>query len=261
MTAGTSGAIRYWTNHELDVIRRLYPEGGINAVHEALPHRSRSSIYQHARQLGVRRDGICHVRESYKHDPALDAKIRKLHERPLLKGAVKEFAYNIGRPAWWVSKRARDMGLKTPRFKEPDWCEAEIELLHATAHVTPKAAREKLMRAGYRRSMTAIVVKRKRLGVRPDANGYYNAGQVAALMGVDSNTVIRWIRFGELPAQKRGLAVDVNRDNWWVNEAGLRKFVITHPLRVDLKKIPDANRLWFIGLVAGDPGLGSAVAA
>jgi hypothetical protein len=44
---------------------------------------------------------------------------------------------------------------------------------------------------------------------------------------------------------------------WQIGEKDLREFIVTYPLRVELRKIPDSNRVWFIGLLAGRAGIAS----
>lgn len=243
-----------WTTREVAIVREHYPLGGVAAC---LPHltRSRGSIYQRANALGLRAPGETGVRESWPNDPEIDARIRKLHETPLLKGAITEFAARIGRPKWYVSRRARELGLKTPRFKEAAWSQDEIQLLHDTSHIGTAAARKRFLKEGFNRSETAIHVKRKRLGVsvrqsRQDA-GLYAAHAISELFGVDAKTTLRWIRMGELRAKRR----DTDTDEYVVAERDLREFIITHPMRVELRKIPDSNRAWFIELLAGRAGL------
>lgn len=251
---------RDWTTREIELLREHYPRGGVAAC---MPHiqRSRGSIYQHANALRLRAPGETGVREHWPNDPEIDAKIRRLHERPLLKGAVTAFADQIKRPRWYVSKRARELGLKTPRFKELPWTDAELQILHDTAHIGTANARKAFIRAGFNRSETAIHVKRKREGIsmalaRQD-HGQYTATQLSHLFGVDAKTVTRWIALGELPAKHWG----TNRteiqggDMWQISERDLREFVVSHPLRIELRKIPDSNRAWFIELVAGRAGL------
>lgn len=244
---------RFWTTKEVAIVRELYPAGGVDACLAVLT-RPRSAIYQKAAAMKLRAPGVTGVRESWPNDPEIDRQLRLLHEQPLLNGAIVEFARLVRRPVWYVSRRARELGLKTPRFKEEPWSEAEIELLHKTAHIGTANARGAFLRAGFNRSETAIHVKRKRERIsvplaKNDA-GIYNANQLAELLGVDRKTVTRWISMDGLRAEREG-------DFWLVTEAHLRDFIVTHPLRVELRKIPDSNRVWFIELVAGRAGLSS----
>jgi hypothetical protein len=256
----------FWTAREISLVREHYPVGGVDAC---LRHvqRGRQSIYQRAASMGLRAPGQTGVREHWPNDPEIDARIKRLHETPLHKGAIAEFAKRISRPRWYVSKRARELGLKTPRFKEAAWSAAEIQILHDTAHVGTKNARRAFARHGYSRSETAIHVKRKRerisvVQAAQDA-GHYTANQVADLFGIDGKTVGRWISMKEMPAKHRGTdrTQAQGGDMWSIAECDLREFIITHPLRVELRKIPDSNRAWFIELIAGRAGVGVGEAA
>lgn len=236
---------RFWTTTELAAVREHYPRGGVEAC---LPHvqRNRQSIYQRAAAMGLHAPGYSGARERWPNDPELDERIRRLHEHPLQRGAIRDFAECVGRPCWYVSRRARELGLKTPRFREPPWTPSEVQLLHDTAHLLPSGARLTFKRSGYTRSDTAIVVKRKRQGIlltqaRND-EGLFNANQLSELLGVDRKTVARWITLSELPGKKRG-------DLWFIKDRDLREFIITHPFRVELRKIPDSSRAWFIELL------------
>jgi hypothetical protein len=151
---------RFWTTAEIAIVREHYPHGGIDACVPLLSKRSRSSIYQRAGKLKLRAPGQPALRQSWKPDADIDARIVWLHQRPMGRGAILEFAARISRPQWWVSKRARELGLKTPRFKESPWSEAELALLHETSHLSAKQARIRFVKAGFTRSETAIHVMR-----------------------------------------------------------------------------------------------------
>lgn len=246
----------FWTTQEIALLREHYPQGGINAC---LPHinRTRSSIYQHAHAQGLRAPSAPGVRLHHEVTSELDAAIRLLHQRPLLRGAIIEFAARWGRPAWWVSKRARELGLKTPRFREPPWTLAEVEILHDTAHFTPAIASARLRKAGYRRSESAVIVKRKRecIGVtqsRVDA-GYMSGSYLAELLGLDRKTPATWVARHGLKGARRWKDGREN-DEIVIREKDFREFVITNPARIELRKIPDSSRAWFIELLAGRAG-------
>lgn len=248
---------RFWTVREIALVREHYPQGGITAC-EAVIQRTRSSIYQRAQMLGLHAPGQPMVRRHYANDARLDEELRVLHQRPLLKGAIIEFAARWNRPVWWVSQRARCLGLKTPRFREPPWTAAEIDILHDTATVTPKNASMAFKRGGFLRSETAIVVKRKREGIgitqsRLDA-GLLNGHQVAEMLGVDGKTPSSWIALHGLKATKRWKD-GRDHDDWVIRESDLREFIISHPCRIELRKIPDSSRAWFIELLAGRAGI------
>jgi excisionase family DNA binding protein len=242
----------HWTTREIAIVRKHYPLGGIDACLPLLKGRTRSGIYNQAGKFRLRAPGQPQMRQSWKKDPEIDSRIVWLHQRPMDRGAILELAARIGRPQWWVSKRARELGLKTPRFKEGPWTDAELTLLHETSHLTTKTARDRYRKARFDRSETAIHVMRKRQHIsvvqaRQDA-GYYTGNQVADMLGVDPKSITRWINIGELKAARNG-------ENYSIRESALREFVITYPLRIELRKIPDSSRTWFIELIAGRAGV------
>lgn len=229
----------FWTVPELSVVREHYPEGGINACEPLLPGRSRASIYQKAGELGVRSNRIkVKVRRSYPKDAHVDEQIRFAHQSVPTKGYMQTLAERVGRPRWWVSKRARELGLTTPRFMEPAWSDEELAIVERTAKLTPSGSQKALERAGFHRSVTAVVVKRKRLDITiPKPAGVYCPNSLGALLGYDPKTPIRWIRTGQLRAvEKDGVFV--------IREADIRAFLLAHPMQVDLRKLPLLNRPW-----------------
>lgn len=129
----------------------------------------------------------------------------------------------------------------------------ELQLLVDTAHLSPKVAAARFKKHGFVRSETGIHVKRKRLKVKPSDNGYYNASQLAMLLGVDPSTVANWCERGWLKAKRRG----TNRtqpqggDQWWIREADVRTFAVHHPMRIDHRKLPPSSWAWFVELLVG----------
>lgn len=248
---------RFWTTRELGLIRQHYPQGGLDAVMPLLPGRTRGATYQQARMMGLKAPGAITVRQSWPKDARVDDEIRAAHQRPMKKGDVVRLARSLGRPLWWVSKRARALNLVTPRFREPPWNDDELALLRTTAAATPERAQVVFRRHGFQRSATAITVQRKRNGILRQPGEDYTGHGVAAMLGHDPTTVGRWIRLGLLKA-KPDPHCHARRDGratqYVVTERALREFLINHAIRVDLRKIPAAHTPWFIELLAGRAG-------
>ena len=236
----------FWTTKELALIREHYPAGGINACEPHLPGRTRTSIYQRAGVLGLRSPlQKVQVRQHWPNDEHLDQQIRFAHQQAPTRGSVANLAERIGRPPWWVSKRARELGLITPRFRDPTWSEAELAIVAATEQFRPEATQRRLRAAGFERTISAVVVRRKRMGIRvPEPVGEYSAAQVAKLLGYEPAIGSRWVRLGLLGASK-------DCDEHRITDAQLRRFIAEHPLQVDLRKLPLGNRPWFIELLTG----------
>lgn len=248
---------RDWTTRELAIVREHYPSGGIDAVLAQLPHRTRSAVYNKANTLGVRCAGRPMVRESWPLEPGMDEAIRAAHQRAMKKGDVKRLAKQLARPVWWVSRRARELGLTTPRFRELPWCAEEIAILRATSHLAPAAIKRALRYKGFRRTETAIAVQRKRNGITRTPGEDYSCRQAADLLGADPGLLMREIRMGYLRAkphpdyQPRS---DGQTTQWVITERDLREYAITHPVRLNLRKLPAGHVPWFIELIAGRAG-------
>jgi hypothetical protein len=239
-----------WTTTEHAIIRKHYAAGGINTCEPLLPKRSRSAIYQQARILGCKSDSMPAVRQAYAQDPHIDQQIRFAHQTAPKKGDIEALAERVNRPAWWVSRRARDMGLVTPRFSEPVWTAAEMKILGDTEHLAPTASQRALKRAGFTRTLTAVIVKRKRLGIyMPERIGVYTTGQLGELLGYERSTPSHWVKNGLLQATMKSNNLGVQEAE--VTDAQLREFLIRHPLQVDLRRLPLGNRPWFIELLTG----------
>ncbi|MEO7065358.1 MAG: hypothetical protein ABI114_00455 [Rhodanobacter sp.] len=243
-----------WTTVEVRVLRELYPTGGINAVIEQLPRRSRAAIYNHARAAGLRCAGQPQVRASWPADPTIDEAIRVAHQCVMQRGAVVKLAARIGRPVWWTSRRARDLGLTTPRFRELTWCTAEIDVLKRTAHLAPQAVQRGLKYAGFRRTTTAISVQRKRQGITRQKGEDYSCRQAADMLGADAGTLMREIRMGYLQAKPHPdykPRSDGQTTQYVITERDLRSYIVNHPVRLNLRKLPAGHVPWFIDLVSG----------
>lgn len=245
---------KYWTNHEIETLRKVWPRG-IEATLEALPGRTPAAIYGKASELKIRG----HVnagsgrRRLHTPTPEIDAAITEVYRGKPRSNMVNELAARLERPRWWVSKRARDLGLTVPRFKEPGWTEAEDELLLATLLYVPTHARRVFAKAGYIRTTTAIVIRRRRIGFRArERDDVYTASRVAHMLGLNPSTVCNWIEDGSLDAWRRGTdrTPQQGGDGWFVAPGTLRDFIRDNPNRVDLRKV---DRLWFLEFAFGAP--------
>lgn len=246
------GARRFWTGREEKILRETYPVSGIEACLTLLPGRSANAIYQHAGALGLNapRRATPHKREPYATSDHIDASIRHVYQTKPGKNAIGALARAVGRPRWWVSKRAQKLGLVTPRFKEPDWTDEETTIVSDAAHKSPKALRGMLKRRGFERTETAIIIKLKRLGCTREDPDHYTAAGLAGLMGIDTKTVTRWIEKGWLKADRRGTERTAIQggDQWWIHRRAVRRFIVENVAVVDLRKV---DKFWAVDLLAG----------
>lgn len=185
---------------------------------------------------------------------SLDAQIERLYQQRE-RGALQRFCKRYNVPAHQVRRRALALGVIQTRVQDPPWSEAETDLLEAHVGLSAPAIYKRLLKAGYRRSETAIASKRKRLGLRVTGNGVYTARALARIMGVKSNTVVGWIERGWLKAQRRGTlrCAAQGGDHHEITAAQVRRFIIGNVGAVDLARI---DKFWLIDLLAGRGGPG-----
>lgn len=246
------GSRRFWTTREEKLLRQHYPQGGVAACLAHLPGRSASAIYNHAAGLELAAPATAKAdfrRQRWTSSDHIDAVIRRVYQRVPSKGDISRLAIAVGRPGWWVTRRAAKLGLVTPRFKEPAWTDEERDIVRENFHRAPRTILRMLQRAGYKRTETAITVMGKRLGATREDPHHLTATGLATLMGVDAKTVGGWIARGLLRARRRGTdrTVAQGGDQHWIHLRDVRVFIIDNAAIVDIRKV---DRFWFIDLVA-----------
>lgn len=152
------------------------------------------------------------------------------------------------RPQWAIKRRANIIGASTVRKKEPPWSPAEETLLQEKGWMTPERVALIFRQQGFKRTLTAIGIKMKRLRVRETIDGMTATG-LAEMLDVDIHLVRRWIDDGLLKAARAGTTGD-NHDRWHITTADIREFLLTHPEQYTLTKLERAgSRSWFADLV------------
>lgn len=247
--AARAGERRFWTGREEKLLREHYPNGGVSACLAVLPGRTASSIYNRVGTLGIRVPGAggnMHERQRWQTNEQIDLLIRRTYQKTPAKKDVQRCAATCNRPRWWVSKRALALGLVSPRFKEPAWTEAELELISENAYRSAHTLQKMLKSRGFLRTETAIIVKLKRLGADRTDPHHLNANMLAQAMGVDRKTVTLWIDKGWLKATRRQKTE--TDDYWWIHRKDIRRFIVDNIVVVDLRKV---EKFWFVDLLAG----------
>ena len=168
---------------------------------------------------------------------------------------VRAYAEKIRYPRWKISRYAREQGWTARQKKEPDWTEKELEVLERSAHRHPEVIQRHLKRAGFSRSVTGIILKRKRMRFLQNLGGY-SAQAVAKCFGVDQHCITRWINLGWLKAQRRGhKRVPAQRgDYFYIKDKWIRDFILEYLPEIDIRKV---DKYWFVDLLLGkDQGCG-----
>jgi len=158
---------------------------------------------------------------------------------------VLNLAKRFNMPRWAIYQRALKIGAVTSSHQKRSWKEEEISILEKYARYEPQTIRKKLKKAGYERSIASIVLKRKRMRFLSNLKGI-SACLCAEFLGVDLHWVLNHINTGSLKAEV--LRCDrEGKANYFIREKDLRRFIVTNPDRIDLRKV---EKYYFIELVA-----------
>lgn len=238
--------LRAWLVHEDRILRTMYEREGARACAARIPDRSLAAIYSRAQALGLRAPKVQRAgvprNPPYAFTEAVDAQIRAVYANPT-RGRVNELAARLMMPRQTINRRAAVLGLVAPRFRQPPWTPAEIDLLERHATKSPATIQRILKKAGFSRTETAIIVRLKREKIDTREPGVYCPQSLARLMGVDRTTVVRWIETENLPST-------VTDGRHRITDAQLRTWIRNHARLVDLRKV---DRYWFIELALGAP--------
>lgn len=232
-----------WLTTEVAAIRAHYQTGGAPAVRSVLPHRTLASIRAKASEMGIRCARPSTLGHSfarvYPPSEAVDMAIRDGYLRATKKGDVKALADRIGRPAWWVQKRAAKFGLtRCNRTRLDAWTPAEVALLEKWRMAQLPVIRRKLAEAGFARTEAGIAVQLKRRQIdRTDPNAW-SATQLGQLFGVNPATVADWVDRRGLPGRK----ADGRTGAFSIRRTDLRLWIKRNPQWVDLRRVDQA---WF----------------
>jgi hypothetical protein len=182
----------------------------------------------------------------YTFTPEMDAEILYTYSintdgRPRLKNLARKFRM----PRWAVYQRALKIGAVQSCHQKRPWSDEEIKILEKNAQYEPQTIRKRLEKAGYKRSIASIALKRKRMRLLSNLKGM-SACLCAEFLGVDLHWVLNHINLGSLKAE----VIRCDREgkvNYHIREKDLRKFIIYNPDLIDLRKV---EKYYFIELIA-----------
>lgn len=183
--------------------------------------------------------------------PAADALLRRRYDGRV-RHRARDIAQQLGWPVWTIKKRAAVLGLCQPRSPWRDWTAEEDAFL---AQWSGRRASEWIA-TRLKRTLTSVVVRQKRVGFVPRVRDGYLCQDVCACLGVDHDTVERWVTAGWLRVDRRPRR-GPQGDFWRVQEADLVAFVRAHPECIDLAKV---DQVWFHDVIVQAVAL-AAVAA
>ena len=180
--------------------------------------------------------------------PEIHDRIVSLYQRDTGNGQVRALARALAYPRWKITRYAIQLGLIAKQKKEPDWSEQEIRILERQAHRSPEMIQRKLKRAGFSRSVTGIVLKRKRMKFPGNLEGM-SSRSLALCLGVDSHFVTRAIKAGRLKAERRGTKrTEVQGgDIFYIKRKDIRAYILNWLNEIDIRKV---EKWWFVDLLS-----------
>lgn len=197
----------------------------------------------------------------YIFTPEMDAEIREVYQKAVYMpgfhqtGPVKKLAKKFGMPRHKITRQAGLLGVRKITKKEPNWSEEELKILERQAYKHPEVIYRHLKKAGFRRSIQGIVLKRKRMNLLQSLN-FETSRSLASCLGIDDHAVTMYIQKGWLKARKRGTKRTSRQggDHWLIKNKHIRAFIIENVSIMDFRKI---DKFWLVDLLAGGSnGLG-----
>lgn len=239
-----------WLTTEMALLRSLYGTQGAAAVHQALPHRTLAAIRGKAAAEGIKgtRKSTLGKRfaRMWPQSDAVDTAIREAYIHMRAKGDIKALAKRLGRPDWWVQKRAATLGVtRTNSTRIDAWTAAEVAIVDEYAAAGLPLIANKLRAAGYSRTPTAIAIAIKRRGIDTTDPDTWTATQLGPLFGRDPKTVADWIERRGLPAKRKPWGPN---GRLFVHRKDLRKWIAANPAYIDLRRI---DQHWFWDVMFG----------
>lgn len=181
--------------------------------------------------------------------PDKDVYLRQ-HYSPMVRRCGERIGARWGFPGWVVRRRASELGLARPNWRMTSraWTDTEIAFVeHHAGKRHPHWIATQLDR-----TVTAVVMRIKRLGLTRRADGYTQS-EVAVGFGVSRDTVEKWMRLGWLRARGRG-----EHAAYAITDRAIVDFAREHRHAFDLGK---ADQLWLLDVLLGPPASSRSDAA
>ncbi len=178
--------------------------------------------------------------------------IVRVYQKDTGNGQVRALAIRLGYPRWKISRYAIQIGLIAKQKKEPDWSDKEIRILEHASRLHPERIQKKLKLAGFSRSVTGIVLKRKRMRFLRNLDGE-SAQSLSHCLGVDVHNILNAIAAGKLKAEQRGTKRTDHQggDIWYIKNKDIRKYILNWLNEIDIRKV---DKYWFCDLLSSSRG-------
>lgn len=123
------------------------------------------------------------------------------------------------------------------------WRDEEVEILMKYLHRSPEAVRRRLKKAGFIRTSSSIVSKRKKISIW-NAHDGDTAASLALCFGTNSYFIFNMIKKGYLKAVR--WERNTHKAPFHITEKDIQNFIINHPNEIDITKV---DKYWFIDIL------------
>ena len=186
-------------------------------------------------------------RNKYPISAEMHAEIKAVYLIASENGEINALAAKLGYPRWKITRYAQEQGWIQKVYKQPNWTEAELEVLKANAHHAPDVIQRQLYKHGFSRSVTGIILRRKRSNFLKQLDGR-SATHYAKCFGVDIHFILDAILRLKLKARKRGTKRTENQggDNWYILPEDVKEYIENHIEEIDIRKV---DKIWFVKIL------------
>lgn len=160
------------------------------------------------------------------------------------RGRYEWAAHRLGWPRYIVTHRAQALGLCA--VKEKRWTAPELEILERHAWMGSQGIARVMKAAGFHRTVTAITVKRKRVGATAVRQDGYTVRRLADALGVDPHWVLVRINRGAITAERRETSSPL--DQWYISDAAASRFVRDFIAEIDIRHV---DKFWLVDVLSG----------
>lgn len=233
-----------WTAAEVEILREHYPAGGLPACLPLLPGRGERAIYIKVAALGLRSARKRRTPTTWTSNQFIDGLICRSYRDDPRRGRTLRLAAKLNRPPYWVSYRARQLGLVNEKGPGRPWSQAEQDLIVANAAKKPITVAKIMKRRGFVRTPGAIQARLNAQHIDRTDDDHYTGNGLALLMGVNVHKIAVWIDRGWLKAKRSS----GERTHYSIHRNAVRRFIVENVGEVDLRRV---DKVWFVELLAG----------
>lgn len=193
----------------------------------------------------------------YKWTPAMDKMITSIfydrHDKRTSElPSYSQYAARLGVPKHAVIQRKRALGLIAEK-KAPPWSKEELHLLKRCSWMTANMAYKRLTKAGFKRSVSAVTLKLKRLRLSRRNREWLTARDLAEGLGIDSHKVAEWVKADLIKAKRREFEANGQEANgkgalieYVFFPDHIRTFLLQHNSEIDLRKV---DQVFFFDII------------